>query len=52
MSAEVDKLTKQYDKVEIEKLKIAFQDMEPVEPHVRYLKYDENVQLDRYAYGY
>ena len=43
MSAEVDKLAKQYDKVEIE-AENSFPGHEPVEPHVRYLKYDQNVQ--------
>lgn len=43
VSAEVDKLAKQYDKVEIE-AENSFPGHEPVEPHVRYLKYDQNVQ--------
>ena len=43
VSAEVYKLAKQYDKVEIE-AENSFPGHEPVEPHVRYLKYDQNVQ--------
>lgn len=42
-SADVDKLEEQYDKVEIE-VENSFPGHEPVEPHVRYLKYDQNVQ--------
>ncbi|WP_295254131.1 hypothetical protein [uncultured Catenibacterium sp.] len=42
-SVEVDKLEKQYDKVEIE-AENSFPGHEPVGPHVRYLKYDQNVQ--------
>ena len=42
-SIDVDKLSKQYDKVEIE-AENSFPGHEPVEPRVRYLKYDQNVQ--------
>lgn len=43
VSVDVDKLSKQYDKVEIE-AENSFPGHEPAEPHVRYLKYDQNVQ--------
>ena len=42
-SIDVDKLSKQYDKVEIE-AENSFPGHEPVEPRVRYLKYDQNAQ--------
>lgn len=43
VSVDVDKLSKQYDKVEIE-AENSFPGHDPAEPHVRYLKYDQNVQ--------
>ena len=43
VSVDVDKLSKQYDKVEIE-AENSFSGHDPAEPHVRYLKYDQNVQ--------
>lgn len=42
-SVDVDKLSTKYDKVEIE-AENSFPGHDPVEPHVRYLKYDQNVQ--------
>lgn len=43
VSVDGDKLSKQYDKVEIE-AENSFPGHDPAEPHVRYLKYDQNVQ--------